>query len=73
MRWLIRCETCGYERAFEAGFDLTITGGRIYIYCRRCKRNTMHSVVGLEDRGRIIPFNELLTLRNSHRSGDIID
>ena len=73
MKWLIKCEACGFERAFEAGFDLTITGGKIYLYCRRCRRNTTHIVLGAEDRGRVIPFNELLTLRESQRVGDVID
>ncbi|MFP3080760.1 MAG: hypothetical protein RXN88_04240 [Acidilobus sp.] len=46
-KWKVRCTECGLERFLETGFDLsTLKGGRIYIYCPRCKRNTFHEIIG---------------------------
>ncbi|HII46054.1 hypothetical protein [Pyrobaculum aerophilum] len=51
-KWLLKCTVCGEERVFEAGFNLALLGGRVYLYCKRCKANRVHLILGcLEEDG----------------------
>jgi hypothetical protein len=45
-RWLLRCTACGRERALEVGFNLLVFGGKIYLYCKSCKANREHLILG---------------------------
>ena len=44
--WKLRCTECGTVWVLRVSFDLR-SMGRIYHYCRVCKRNTFHEVLGL--------------------------
>ncbi|MFP3198841.1 MAG: hypothetical protein RXO32_09365 [Thermoproteus sp.] len=55
-KWLLRCTVCGSERVLDVGFNLTAFRGRLYIYCRKCKANREHAVLGYyDDSGRLAP------------------
>ncbi|MCC6039828.1 MAG: hypothetical protein ACO2OQ_02845 [Thermofilaceae archaeon] len=43
--WRLKCEVCGSEREINVGFNL-YEFKRVYIYCRNCKSNTLHVVLG---------------------------
>ncbi|KSW11894.1 hypothetical protein CF15_03595 [Pyrodictium occultum] len=45
-KWLLRCTTCGNTWELEVSFDLTkLSSGKLYHYCRYCKRNTFHEIL----------------------------
>ncbi len=48
-KWILKCMTCGEERIFEAGFNLTIFGSKIYLYCKKCKANRDQLIMGCVD------------------------
>lgn len=53
--WLLKCEVCGTERRLSVGFNLAIFKGKIYLYCRRCKMNTEHKILGyIDEEGRLV-------------------
>ena len=64
-RWLIKCDKCGEESIFNAGYDLTNLGSKVYMYCGRCRRNTEHTVLGYyeDDTGEFIPFEKALSFK----------
>jgi len=41
--------TCGEERILDVGFNLALFGGKLFIYCRRCKANREHLILGCLD------------------------
>lgn len=43
-RWRLKCEECSNEWALEVSFDLSELG-KIYLYCKKCKRNTFHKII----------------------------
>jgi hypothetical protein len=43
--WIVRCTVCGTKWILEVSFDLRDVK-QIYHYCRICKRNTFHEVIG---------------------------
>ena len=43
-RWKLRCVECGRTWELAVSFDLE-SMGRLYHYCRYCRRNTFHLVV----------------------------
>ena len=45
-KWLIKCTICGEEREFDVGFNLAPFGGKLYLYCRKCRANREHIIVG---------------------------
>lgn len=45
-KWLLKCAACGEERVFEAAFNLAPFGGRIFLYCRKCRGNRDHVILG---------------------------
>ena len=47
-RWRLKCTECGTEWILPVSFRLD-TIGRIYHYCRTCKKSTFHTVLGIED------------------------
>lgn len=58
-KWLLRCTICGNERVLDVGFNLTVFKGKIYIYCRKCKANREHLILGYYDEeGRLAPPNK---------------
>ncbi len=61
-RWVLKCTRCGYEHTFNVGYDLTVMGGRLYLYCEKCRRNTEHVVLGYmdEETGEFVPFEKAL-------------
>jgi len=58
-KWKLRCMECGTVWVLKVSFDLREMG-RIYHYCRTCKRNTFHEVLGLveEESGGPEPVDE---------------
>ncbi|BES82124.1 hypothetical protein PABY_16910 [Pyrodictium abyssi] len=45
-KWLLRCTSCGNTWELEVSFDLTkLSSGKLYHYCKYCKRNTFHEIV----------------------------
>ncbi|MEM0463301.1 hypothetical protein [Pyrobaculum sp.] len=50
-RWILKCTACGEERIFEAAFNLRLFGGKMYLYCRKCKANREHLILGCEEGG----------------------
>jgi len=48
-KWILKCMTCGEERIFDAGFNLALFGGKLFIYCRQCKANREHLILGCLD------------------------
>ncbi|ADN51105.1 hypothetical protein [Vulcanisaeta distributa] len=64
-KWLIKCDRCGTESVFNAGYDLTNLGSKLYLYCEKCKRNTEHTVLGYydDDTNEFIPFEKALSFR----------
>ncbi len=44
-KWLLKCEKCGNEWMLDVSFDLEKIG-RIYHYCKICRKNTFHKVLG---------------------------
>ncbi|AET33552.1 hypothetical protein [Pyrobaculum ferrireducens] len=48
-KWVLKCTVCGEERIFEAGFNLSLFGGKLYLYCRKCKANREHLILGCAD------------------------
>ncbi|WP_291765870.1 hypothetical protein [Caldivirga sp. UBA161] len=48
-RWVIKCTQCGMERELDVGFDLSGLRYNVYLYCPRCRMNTMHRVLGYYD------------------------
>ncbi len=45
-RWRLKCMECGTEWVLPVSFRLD-TIGRIYHYCRTCKKSTFHTVLGM--------------------------
>lgn len=43
-KWVLKCEECGLDWILEVSFDLSGLG-KIYHYCRGCRKNTFHKVV----------------------------
>uniref|UniRef100_A0A7J2U1L2 Uncharacterized protein n=1 Tax=Ignisphaera aggregans TaxID=334771 RepID=A0A7J2U1L2_9CREN len=43
--WLIRCTNCGTKWVLEVSFDLK-DSKLIYHYCKVCRKNTFHEVLG---------------------------
>ena len=43
--WKLKCLECSREWILPVSFDLE-SMGKIYYYCRYCKKNTFHSVIG---------------------------
>ncbi|OYT26892.1 MAG: hypothetical protein B6V02_00880 [Thermoprotei archaeon ex4572_64] len=64
-RWIIRCTRCGVEKQFNVAFDLTIYGSSIWLYCKNCKANTEHKVLGFidDDTERFVHFDEAVTIK----------
>ncbi|ACB40860.1 hypothetical protein [Pyrobaculum neutrophilum] len=54
-RWILKCTVCGEERELEAGFNLTLLGGKVYLYCRRCRANREHLVLGCAEPDDLCP------------------
>ncbi|MCC6035577.1 MAG: hypothetical protein GU356_12060 [Pyrobaculum sp.] len=54
-KWVLKCTACGEEREFEAGFNLALFGGRLYLYCRRCKTNREHVILGCAEPEELCP------------------
>ncbi|WP_193322728.1 hypothetical protein [Pyrobaculum calidifontis] len=48
-KWILKCMTCGEERILDVGFNLALFGGKLFIYCRRCKANREHLILGCLD------------------------
>ena len=48
-KWVLKCAACGEEKIFEAAFNLAPFGGRIYLYCKKCRSNRDHVVLGCLD------------------------
>ncbi len=44
-RWRLKCTECGREWLLPVSFRLDEMG-RLYHYCRYCKKNTFHIVLG---------------------------
>ena len=42
--WKLRCVECGSEWVLPVSFALDKMG-KIYHYCRKCRRNTFHEVI----------------------------
>ena len=47
--WLLKCEECGSEWELEVSFNLKDVP-RLYHYCKVCRRNTFHKVLGVLER-----------------------
>lgn len=72
--WKLRCERCGRERDFDVGFNLTIFGSSIFLYCPSCKSNTTHYILGLidDETGNFVGIEKLLKTFQQ-RAGEIVD
>ncbi|MCE4612470.1 MAG: hypothetical protein F7C07_01365 [Desulfurococcales archaeon] len=46
--WRMRCSDCKTEWELRASFDLS-TFKTFYHYCRTCKKNTFHEILGREE------------------------
>lgn len=58
-KWLIQCSVCGNERILDVGFNLTVFRGKIYLYCKRCKTNREHKILGFySEEGRLVQPTE---------------
>lgn len=57
-KWLLKCTVCGNERVLDVGFNLTVFRGKLYIYCRKCRTNREHQILGYYDEGRLVPPSE---------------
>lgn len=64
--WVLKCSVCGTERRLDVGFNLAVFKGRIYLYCRKCRANREHRILGYMDGDRLRPPEEI-------SSPDIID
>ena len=62
-KWLLRCTRCGLDSYLDVGFDLTMFGSVIYLYCPRCRSNTEHKVLGYidDDTGEFVKFEDAVT------------
>ncbi|MDM7274570.1 MAG: hypothetical protein P3X22_000370 [Thermoprotei archaeon] len=47
-RWRLACLECGREWFLEASYDLSEMR-KLYHYCKFCRRNTFHDILGKED------------------------
>jgi len=47
--WIVRCKTCGTIWVLEVSFDLRNTK-EVYHYCKICKKNTFHEILGRTER-----------------------
>ncbi len=71
--WLLACSQCGSRRYLDVGFNLALYGGRIYLYCERCGRNTEQRVLGyVEEDGTFVRFEDIVRSRVRH-GGETID
>ncbi|RLE89986.1 MAG: hypothetical protein DRJ49_01275 [Thermoprotei archaeon] len=52
--WVLECENCGSERMLYVGYDIS-DFEKIYIFCSKCGRNTMHRIIGYKD-GELSPL-----------------
>ncbi|MFP3268057.1 MAG: hypothetical protein RXO29_00450 [Desulfurococcales archaeon] len=43
-KWLLKCHECGTEWYLEVSFNIAEMG-KIYHYCKVCKKNTFHDVL----------------------------
>ncbi|MEL9939402.1 MAG: hypothetical protein QW348_07805 [Ignisphaera sp.] len=43
--WLLKCTVCGMKWVLEVSFDIRDVKS-IYHYCKTCKKNTFHEVLG---------------------------
>ncbi len=46
--WKLRCTKCGTEWILRVSYDISDLD-RIYHYCKKCKKNTFHEVLGRVD------------------------
>lgn len=47
--WLLECEDCKNIKKLDVAYNL-LEFKRLYLYCRRCRRNTFHKVLEFEER-----------------------
>jgi len=47
-RWVLKCVECNVEWKLEASFDLS-EFPKLYHYCRNCRKNTFHQILGKEE------------------------
>jgi ribosomal protein L44E len=46
--WRLRCKECGSEWVLKVSYDISDMK-TIYHYCRKCRKNTFHEVLGRLD------------------------
>ncbi len=49
-KWVLICEKCKTKWVLDVSYDLRKVG-RLYHYCKTCKANTFHKVLGVAEQG----------------------